>query len=142
MKKLISFICLSWVSALSICCATNIDNTDARNEAHQNTILSDTVSTVYKLFPTENMWIFIKLNTRNGQMWLIQYSTDSKNRGEYYFSLPVISPGEETNGRFTLFPTQNMYNFILLDQISGKTWQAQWSIDIDNRLVIPIDSEI
>ena len=142
MKKLISFICLSWVSALSICCATNIDNTGAGNEDHPSTILSDTVSTVYKLFPTENMWIFIKLNTRNGQMWLIQYSTDNENRGEYYFSLPVISPNEETNSRFTLYPTQNMYNFILLDQISGKTWQAQWSIDIDNRLVIPIDSEI
>jgi hypothetical protein len=26
-------------------------------------------SVAYRLFPTGNMWFFIKLNTRNGQMW-------------------------------------------------------------------------
>lgn len=30
-------------------------------------------------------------------------------------------------GRFTLYPTQNRYNFILLDQTDGRTWQVQWS---------------
>lgn len=28
---------------------------------------------VYKLFPTENLWTFIKLDTRNGRMWQVQY---------------------------------------------------------------------
>ncbi|MEI6662551.1 MAG: hypothetical protein WCL01_10525 [Comamonadaceae bacterium] len=32
-------------------------------------------------------------------------------------------------GRFTLYPTRNMYNFILLDQDVGRTWQIQWSTD-------------
>ena len=39
----------------------------------------------------------------------------------------------ERNGRFFLYPTQNMYNFILLDQVDGRTWQVQWSIDKDKR---------
>ena len=39
----------------------------------------------------------------------------------------------ERNGRFFLYPTQNMYNFILLDQIDGRTWQVQWNIDKDKR---------
>jgi hypothetical protein len=30
-------------------------------------------SIIYSLFPTENMWTFIKLNTRNGKMWQVQY---------------------------------------------------------------------
>ena len=34
----------------------------------------------YRLYPTQNMWNFIKLNTRNGQMWQVQYSMESENR--------------------------------------------------------------
>ena len=39
----------------------------------------------------------------------------------------------ERNGRFFLYPTQNMYNFILLDQIDGRTWQVQWSTEKSQR---------
>tara|TARA_B110000902_G_scaffold202997_1_gene230645 strand:- start:316 stop:900 length:585 start_codon:yes stop_codon:yes gene_type:complete len=39
----------------------------------------------------------------------------------------------ERNGRFFLYPTTNIYNFILLDQIDGRTWQVQWNIDKDKR---------
>ena len=52
---------------------------------------------------------------------------------------PLISLDKEVKDRFTLYPTQNMYNFILLDQISGKTWQVQWSIDYINRHITPIE---
>ena len=37
------------------------------------------------------------------------------------------------NGRFFLYPTVNNLNFILLDQIDGRTWQVQWNIDKDKR---------
>lgn len=40
--------------------------------------------------------------------------------------------------RFKLFPTQNIYNFILLDRIDGKTWQVQWAFEEGNRAVMPI----
>ena len=39
------------------------------------------------------------------------------------------------NGRFKLYPTDNSYNFIMVDVIDGRTWQVQWSIDEDKRLV-------
>lgn len=42
------------------------------------------------------------------------------------------------NGRFKLYPTDNMYNFIMVDVIDGRTWQVQWNIDYDKRLCIPI----
>ena len=96
---------------------------------------------VYKLFPTTNMWNFVKLDTRNGKMWQVQYSVKDEDgyRGEVILNDKSLLPnGNGNNGRFTLIPTQNMYNFILLDQQNGKTWQVQWSFEEDKRLVIPI----
>ncbi|MBK7869162.1 MAG: hypothetical protein IPJ74_00060 [Saprospiraceae bacterium] len=85
---------------------------------------------IYRLFPTQNMWTFIKLNTRNGRMWQVQYDVKGDNRLEARLSLvPLVTKEKEANGRFTLYPTQNIYTFILLDQLDGRTWQVQWSID-------------
>ena len=90
---------------------------------------------IYQLFPTENRWIFIKLNTQTGQMWMVQYSTNSSTDA---LSCPLNTislldgSDEKVNGRYTLYPTQNHYNFILLDQINGRTWQVQWSTDLSN----------
>jgi len=110
-----------------------------RTEIPQYTsLLTDNIA-VFKLFPTQNMWTFIKLNTRNGQMWQVQYDINGDNRGEFYLNvLPLVSKEKEINGRFTLYPTQNIYNFILLDQIDGKMWQTQWSTTLENRGIIPI----
>lgn len=95
---------------------------------------------VYKLFPTQNMWNFIKLNTRNGKMWQVQFDVQGDNRMEVYLNmLPLVTKDKEQNGRFTLYPTENIYTFILLDQIDGKTWQVQWSTEMQKRMVIPIE---
>ena len=92
----------------------------------------------YRLFPTTNMWIFIKLNTADGRMWLVQYSTTAGDQVEIPLSrIERAEESEKKDGRFTLYATQNMYNFILLDQIDGRVWQVQWSTEGDN-LVIPI----
>lgn len=96
-------------------------------------------STVYKLFPTENMWTFLKLNTRNGRIWQVQYDVKGNDRFEISLNLfELVTIAEEVNGRFNLYPTQNMYTFILLDQLNGKTWQVQWSTDRDKSFIIPI----
>ena len=42
----------------------------------------------------------------------------------------------QQNGRFKLYPTDNTYNFIMVDVIDGRTWQVQWNIDKDKRLVL------
>lgn len=85
----------------------------------------------YKLYPTQNMWTFIKLDTQTGQMWQVQYSLDENNpRVEYDLNNNVLMPqAKKINGRFELQPTQNIFNFILLDRIDGKLWQVQWSLD-------------
>ncbi|RUA23719.1 MAG: hypothetical protein DSY76_09040 [Bacteroidetes bacterium] len=97
------------------------------------------VAVKFRLYPTQNMWTFIKLNTRNGKMWQVQFDVEDNNRFETYLNiLPLVEEEEEVNDRFTLYPTENMWTFILLDQYSGKTWQVQWSIEPENRVVIPI----
>lgn len=93
----------------------------------------------FKLFPTENIWTFLKLDTRNGRIWQVQYSLKDDYRGEVELNMrELVSGNAAENGRFTLYPTTNMYNFILLDQIDGKMWQVQWSIDEENRCIIPM----
>ena len=102
----------------------------------QNISTDSTV--VYRLFSTRNMYTFIKLNTRNGKMWQVQWGAESKYRFETTLSvISLVNESEEKNGRFFLYPTTNVYNFILLDQINGRTWQVQWGKDAD-RSVIPI----
>lgn len=94
----------------------------------------------YRLYPTQNIWTFIKLDTRNGKMWQVQFSMKSEGRFETFLNLePLVDKDKEANDRFTLYPTQNIYTFILLDQFEGKTWQVQWSTDPENRGVIPIN---
>ena len=113
----------------------------AQNQANANSSTSPDNNVVYRLFPTQNTWTFIKLNTRNGQMWQVQYYINEDNkRFETFLSLTTrVSREEEANGRFFLYPTQNMYNFILLDQVDGRMWQVQWSTKSSERIVIPIE---
>lgn len=96
----------------------------------------------YQLYPTQNMWTFLKLDTLTGQIWQVQFSIE----GDAYRFETVLSSKDITDelklekivGRYILYPTQNTYNFILLDQITGYTYQVQWNRDIENRVVIPI----
>ncbi|MCQ2159706.1 MAG: hypothetical protein MJY97_01275 [Bacteroidales bacterium] len=94
----------------------------------------------YKLYPTQNTWTFIKLDTMTGQLWQVQYSVDKSPRMEYTLDddIKVYTWEEQICGRFELYETKNMYNFILLDTINGKCWQVQWSIEDKNRFVIRI----
>ena len=89
-------------------------------------------------------------NTSNGLMWRVQYSV----RGDAYrFEEPISSSmdvlqtvsekskeqGESPRfypGRFTLHSTQNMHNFLLLDQQSGLVWQVQYPRDSENIILI------
>ena len=96
----------------------------------------------YKLYPTTNMWTFLKLDTRTGQVWQVQWSLenqDNNDQFEYPLSTEsLVSDYGEPNGRFELYPTTNDYNFIMLDRIDGNTYQVQWSIEDKYRFIEPI----
>ena len=38
-------------------------------------------------------------------------------------------------GRFTLVPTLNIFNFVMLDQEDDRAWQVQWSQDSEKRFI-------
>ncbi len=105
-----------------------------------NTSIQINEAAPYRLFPTTNIWNFIKLDTRNGKMWQVQWSTESDKRFTTDLSLiALVAKEDEKNGRFTLQPTQNSYNFLLIDQFDGRVWQVQWNFDPEKRAVIPIN---
>jgi hypothetical protein len=109
-------------------------------EKQSSTIQQKQISenAIYQLFPTPNMYTFIKLDTRNGKMWQVQWGTDVKYRFESILSdISRVNYDEEKNGRFLLYSTTNTYNLILLDQIDGRTWQVQWG-NKESRMVLPI----
>lgn len=123
---------------LLLCCAMGVQAQTNQFESVAQSASEPKDGAVYKLFPTQNVWTFIKLDTRNGRMWQVQYSV-SGDRFEAPMSLDhLCSMSEQKNGRFTLYSTANMYNFILLDQIDGRCWQAQWSDKPENRGVLRI----
>lgn len=99
----------------------------------------------YKLYPTKNMWIFLKLDTRTGAVWMVQYSVseDQPRMITEVDTNPCIESDEKEarNGRFELYPTKNMYNFLLLDLDDGRVWQVQWAKERENRGSIRIWNE-
>jgi hypothetical protein len=63
---------------------------------------------IYRLFPTDNYWTFIKLDTRNGKMWQVHFTLSEEGyEGELVLnSDSLVLATEEVNGRFTLYPTK------------------------------------
>ena len=101
------------------------------------TLMDD--SPVYELYRTDNMWTFLKLETSTGKIWQVQYAVGDGDAFQVVLNdISLAFDGMETAGRFKLHPTDNMYNFLLLDTQTGNVWQAQWSQNPDNRGVIPI----
>jgi len=136
MKKLIISLTFVLITTASIAQVKN--NESAPNRNTQNSLNYGTVS--YRLFPTQNMWTFVKLDTRNGRMWQVQYDVKESNRFETNLNFVALVPKEEEHSdRFTLYPTQNIYTFILLDQLNGRVWQVQWSLESEKRFIIPIE---
>lgn len=113
-------------------------NQTSQTEIVRQKLISE--NTIYQLFPTKNYWTYIKLDTRNGKMWQVHFTVNNDElKGELVLnSLSLVSKEKEVNGRFTLYPTENIYNFLLLDQIDGDVYQVQWSMEAEYRGVVPI----
>ena len=133
MKKYIFLLATSFLLVIGNSAAQTTDT--AKNGQPQISQAAET--TRYKLYPTQNMWNF---DTQTGKMWMVQFSVEDSNDRFVYDLNPLYLyfNDDMVNGRFELYPTQNSWNFILLDQIDGRTWQVQWSFDKDKRGIVPI----
>ena len=94
----------------------------------------------YQLVPTKNFYNFLKIDTRDGRIWVVQYSTDNDRIvTPLTTTSKVLKEEDKIVGRFYLYPTKNMYTFIMLDQIDGRTWQVQWSTEKSEMGIWSID---
>lgn len=95
----------------------------------------------FKLYATKNIYTFLELNTATGQIWIVQWSTKGGEQFRYDLddNIRTAKEDELICGRFELYPTENIYNFILLDNLTGNCWQVQWSFEKEQRMVIPIN---
>lgn len=90
----------------------------------------------YRLFNTQNIYTFLKLDTRAGRIWQVQWGDKDHTFIEPVNPRALVSDGKP--GRFTLYPTSNIYTFILLDQETGDAWHVQWGKPAD-RFIVHID---
>lgn len=140
MKTNVVVITLLLISSIGL---TSCDKSGKRLEEIEkqvNRIAANTANAepIFKLYPTRNMWNFLKLDTRNGKISIVQFSIeDNEKQFEYELSNKALCENTAP-GRFMLQPTENIYNFIMLDQVSGQTYQVQWSFEEDKRFIIPI----
>jgi hypothetical protein len=94
----------------------------------------------FKLFPTQNLWTFLLLDSNNGRVWQVHYSlTDSGFAGRLALNESELAPPASAHpGRFALRETRNMFSFLLLDQDDGRVWQLQWSNDDEKRGIVRV----
>lgn len=115
------------VSMFFICCLPNL------LAAEPATIVAPTSTATnnYVLYPTSNIYTFLKLDTRNGKIWQVQYSMDENEFECILNDIELVADGKP--GQFSLYPTTNNWTFVLLDTINGDTYHVQWSQDKDER---------
>ena len=127
----------------------------------------------WKLYPTENFNVFIKLDTWSGATWKIQKRTNDRDDrvvaltdaiaySEAFIeaakkpenNVDLSSAYEKFNqyngykfflrekpGRFKLYPTTNMWTFLLQDTLFGDTYQLQWSADGEDDMLFLVGGE-
>ena len=95
----------------------------------------------FRLFRTQNLFTLLQLDTRTGQVWQLQWSNEIDPKdGRFIAPIgeKILAQGGKA-GRFTLYPTQGVYTFILLDQETGSIWQVVWGGPNNARSVFPIN---
>ncbi|RYM32092.1 hypothetical protein ERX46_15530 [Brumimicrobium glaciale] len=135
MKSITSVFVLALFMMTSVSQVQGQSNNDKRNS---DKITSQSIAN-YRLFSTEIINTFIKLNTQNGLLWQVQIDIEDERRYETFINtLPLVENENEVTDRFTLHGTYNIYTFILLDQIDGRMWQVYWSDKPEERDIILI----
>lgn len=137
MKKLFLLLSTALLIGVNVMAEDSIRNTSVESPM---SIVYQYADENFKLYPTQNMYIFILLDTRNGRLELVQWNTksSSRTRASLSFQRRISYNEEEIPGRFELYPTTNMYNFIMVDKVDGRTWQVQWAIEPEDRMVLQI----
>lgn len=88
----------------------------------------------YKMYPTENIYNLLKLDTATGRIEQVQWSLKDSEEMTVSINSSYLSYSGKI-GTFELYPTKNMYQFILLDTTNGRTWHVQWGTESKKRWI-------
>jgi hypothetical protein len=127
---LVTFILLLYVCSSS----AGVDDIRLNADPQQD------IKARYRLFRTENIWTNLMLDTQTGRLWQIAI-TPNGGKGFPINKRYLVDNTSTKNGRFTLYPTGNMWNWILIDQDNGSAWQVQFAIENKNREFNIIEGE-
>jgi len=86
----------------------------------------------YKLYPTENIYTLLQLDTWTGRIEQVQWSLKRSEEGSFTINSDDLS---WSNSHFELYPTKNMYQFMLLDTMNGRKWHIQWGLKDSERWI-------
>lgn len=90
----------------------------------------------YKLYQTENIYTFLQLDTKTGMIEQVQWSLESGNEGSVIINAEDLTYRfGDGSGSFELYPTKNMYQFLLLDKTTGRKWHVQWGMKASERWI-------
>ena len=96
----------------------------------------------FKLYKTENIYIFLQLNTSNGKIKQVQWNLDRNKEFTKVLNDVDLTFGiniGDYSDRCELYPTQYMYQFLLLDKAFGSMWHVQWGFKEKERWIVPIN---
>ena len=99
----------------------------------QNELLNESRGR-YKMYKTENIYNLLKLDTATGRIEQVQWSLDDNEEFTVWINSSNLSYSGKI-GAFELYPTKNMYQFILLDTTDGRTWHVQWGTEANKRWI-------
>lgn len=156
MKKAVLFFLL--IASISINAQTAKTNTPPRSNKYEQKVdsllsqidtllminnqllehldINSSLKSRYKLYPTENIYTFLQLDTKTGMIEQVQWSMDSDNEGSVTINSDDLTYGYGYgSGSFELYPTKNIYQFILIDKTSGKKWHVQWGMESGKRWI-------
>lgn len=101
-------------------------NNELLNDIDINTSLKNR----YRMYKTENVYNLLRLDTKTGMITQVQWSLDEKKEGTFEINSLDLSFGVGYGSNsFELIPTNNMYQFILLDKTDGRMWHVQWGTE-------------
>ena len=90
----------------------------------------------YKLYQTDNIYTFLQLDTKTGMIEQVQWSLESDNEGSVSINIEDLTYGLGCgSGSFELYPTKNMYQYLLLDKTTGRKWHVQWGMESSKRWI-------
>ena len=150
MKKIVLFICFVAPIAIQAQTIVSIDSllrevkelrrelhtSDSLNKLYLDGIYNNIDKPRYKMYQTENTYNLLKLDSRTGRVWQVQYRMKDVDPSVVSINfIGVVLEIDGWDGRFELYPTKNMYTFIMIDTGTGDTYQVQWGTSYDYRFV-------